>query len=128
MHRVVLATAILLLAPATALGVTTQQAQPPTISLSATNAPRCTVLPYSVQSRRHKVILRISNSTRASAKAVRHVRLRNVPAGNHHFGWCGKNDAGRPVKPGVWFWRIGATARVGAPVKWSQFRHVNLTA
>jgi hypothetical protein len=128
MHRFVLATAILLLAPATAMAVTTQPAQPPTISLSATGAPRCTILPYSLISKRHKVILRITHTASASARAVRHNRLRDVPAGSHHFGWCGKNDLGRAVKPGVYFWRIGATQKAGGAIGWSQFRHVNVTA
>jgi hypothetical protein len=130
MHRFVIATVVLLLAPATAaLAVTTQQAQPPTISLTASGGlPRCTKLPYTLLSARHKVILRISRSTRSGAKAVKHTRLKNVSAGNHHFGWCGKNDAGNPVKPATYFWRVGAVKSAGAPIKWSQFRHVNVKA
>ena len=129
MHRLILATAVLLLAPATALGVTTQPAQPPTISLTASGGvPRCTVLPYNVLSLRHKVILRITHSTAASAKAVKHKRLRDVKAGNHHFGWCGKNDLDKAVKPGTYFWRVGATAKAGAAIVWSRFRHVIVTA
>jgi flagellar hook assembly protein FlgD len=129
MHRFILATAVLLLAPATALAVTTQQAQPPTISLTASGGvPRCTKLPYTIKSLRHKVILRISRSTKSTARAVKHTRLRDVKAGKHTFGWCGKTDLGKPVKPGVYFWRVGATQKAGAPVKWSQFRHVNVKA
>jgi flagellar hook assembly protein FlgD len=129
MHRFIIATAVLLLAPATAFGVTTQQAQPPTISLTAAGGvPRCTKLPYSLQSARHKVILRITRSTGASAKAVKHTRLRDVKAGSHTFGWCGKTDVGKTVKPGVYFWRVGATQKAGATVAWSQFRHVNVKA
>jgi flagellar hook assembly protein FlgD len=129
MHRFIIATAILLLAPATALAVTTQQAQPPTISLSnAGGVPRCTTLPYNLKSARHKVILRISRSESNTAKAVKHTRLRDIKAGNHTFGWCGKTDAGKAVKPGVYFWRVGATQRAGEPVKWSVFRHVNVKA
>ena len=129
MHRFIIATAILLLAPATALAVTTQPAQPPTISLSgAGGVPKCTKLPYTLTSLRHKVILRISTSESSTAKAVKHTRLRDVKAGSHHFGWCGKNDAGNSVKPGVYFWRVGTTQKAGSPVKWSQFRHVNVKA
>jgi hypothetical protein len=128
MHRLILATAILLVAPATALAVTTGQAQPPTISLSGTGAPMCTKLPYHVSSLRHKIILRITRSTKASAKAVKHIRLRNVKAGNYHFNWCGHLDSGHPVTPGTFFWRVGATAAAGSPVVWSQFRHVTVTA
>lgn len=129
MHRFILATAVLLLAPATALAVTTEQAVPPTISLTASGGvPRCTKLPYTIKSLRHKVILRISRSTAAGAKAIKHTRLRDVKAGTHHFGWCGKNDLGKSVKPGVYYWRVGATQKAGSPVKWSQFRHVNVKA
>jgi flagellar hook assembly protein FlgD len=129
MHRFIIATAVLLLAPATALAVTTQQAQPPTISLTASGGiPRCTKLPYNIKSLRHKVILRISRSTAANAKAIKHTRLRDVKAGNHTFGWCGKTDLGNAVKPGVYFWRVGATQKAGSTVKWSQFRHVNVKA
>lgn len=129
MHRFIIATAVLLLAPATALAVTTQQAQPPTISLTASGgAPKCTKLPYTLTSLRHKVILRISKSEATGAKAVKHTRLRDVKAGAHTFGWCGKNDVGNPVKPGVYFWRVGTTQKAGSPVKWSQFRHVNVIA
>jgi hypothetical protein len=129
MHRFIIATAILLLAPATALAVTTQQAQPPTISLSmAGGVPRCTKLPFTLLSLRHKVILRISRSESNTAKAVKHTRLRDVKAGAHTFGWCGKTDLGKAVKPGVYFWRVGTTQKAGAAVTWSQFRHVNVTA
>lgn len=129
MHRFIIATAVLLLAPATALAVTTQQAQPPTISLTASGGvPRCTKLPYSLKSLRHKVILRISRSEASSAKAVKHSRLRDVKAGSHTFGWCGKNDAGKAVKPGVYYWRVGTTQKAGATVQWSVFRHVNVKA
>lgn len=129
MHRFIIATAILLLAPATALAVTTSQAQPPTISLtSAGGVARCTKLPYNLQSLRHKVILRIAKSESRTAKAVKHTRLRNVKAGNHTFGWCGKNDGGKAVTPGTYYWRVGATQKAGSAVKWSQFRHVNVTA
>jgi flagellar hook assembly protein FlgD len=129
MHRFIIATAILLLAPATALAVTTQPAQPPTISLTSSGGvPRCTKLPYNLTSLRHKVILRISTSESSSARAVKHTRLRDVKAGDHTFGWCGKTDAGKAVKPGVYFWRVGATQKAGSPVKWSQFRHVNVKA
>jgi hypothetical protein len=129
MHRFILATAVLLLAPATALAVTTQQAQPPTISLTAAGGvPRCTKLPYTLLSLRHKVILRISRSTAKSAKAVKHTRLRDVKAGSHFFGWCGKTDLGNAVKPGVYYWRVGTTQKAGSAVKWSHFRHVNVTA
>jgi hypothetical protein len=129
MHRFIIATAILLLAPATALAVTTQPAQPPTISLTSSGGvPRCTKLPYNLMSLRHKVILRISTSESSSARAVKHTRLRDVKAGDHTFGWCGKTDAGKAVKPGVYFWRVGATQKAGSPVKWSQFRHVNVKA
>ena len=66
MHRLILATAILLLAPATALAVTTSPAQPPTISITGPGVAQCTKLPYNLQSLRHKVILRITRSrTRA---------------------------------------------------------------
>lgn len=128
MHRLILATAILLVAPATALAVTTGQAQPPTISISGTGAPRCTKLPYNIRSLRHKVILRITRNTAASAKAVKHIRVRNVKGGNYTFNWCGHDDSTHPVKPGTYYWRVGATARAGAPVMWSQFRHVKVTA
>jgi flagellar hook assembly protein FlgD len=129
MHRFIIATAVLLLAPATALGVTTQPAQPPTISLSAAGGvPRCTKLPFNLVSSRHKVILRITRSEASSAKAVKHTRLRDVKAGSHSFGWCGKTDAGKAVKPGVYFWRVGGTQKAGSPVGWSTFRHVNVTA
>ena len=129
MHRFIIATAVLLLAPATALGVTTQPAQPPTISLSAAGGvPRCTSLPYNVLSLRHKVILRITHAAAASARAVKHKRLRAVKAGNHTFNWCGKNDLDKAVKPGTYFWRVGATAKAGAPIAWSRFRHVIVTA
>jgi hypothetical protein len=128
MYRLVLATAILLVAPATALAVTTGPAQPPTISLSGTGAPTCTKLPYSILSLRHKVILRITRTTAASAKAVKHTRLRDVKAGKHTFAWCGHDDATRPVNPGTYFWRVGATAKAGDPVVWSGFRHVIVTA
>jgi flagellar hook assembly protein FlgD len=128
MHRLIIATAVLLLVPATAFGVTTSPAQPPTISLTASGAPSCTKLPFALLSARHKVILRISHSESASASAVKHTRLRDVKAGNHTFGWCGKTDAGKAVKPGVYFWRVGATKSAGGTVKWSQFRHVNVTA
>ena len=128
MHRFIIATAALLLAPATALAVTTTPAQPPTISLTANAAPKCTKLPFRLLSARHKVILRISHSEAASAHAVKHTRLRDVKAGSHTFGWCGKTDAGKAVKPGVYFWRVGATKSAGGAVKWSQFRHVNVTA
>src|SRR5437764_275553 len=70
MHRFIIATAILLVFPATALAVTTQQAQPPTISISANGAPRCTKLPYVVLSLRHKVILRITERTNPRALRV----------------------------------------------------------
>jgi flagellar hook assembly protein FlgD len=129
MHRFIIATAVLLLAPATAFAVTTQPAQPPTISLTASGGvARCTKLPYNLKSLRHKVILRISRSESNAAKAVKHTRLRDVKAGNHTFGWCGKTDAGKAVKPGVYFWRVGATQKAGSSVKWSQFRHVNVKA
>jgi flagellar hook assembly protein FlgD len=128
MHRFIIATAVLLVFPATALAVTTQQAQPPTISISANGAPRCTKLPFFILSKRHKVILRISRTEGASAKAIKHTRLRDVAAGHHTFGWCGKTDFGKTVKPGEYFWRVGATAKAGAPVAWSQFRHVNVKA
>ncbi len=129
MHRFIIATAAFLIFPATALAVTTQQAQPPTISLTgAGGASTCTKLPYFILSARHKVILRISRTESATAPAIKHTRLRDVKAGHHTFGWCGKTDAGKPVKPGEYFWRVGATARAGAPVGWSQFRHVNVTA
>ena len=129
MHRFIIATAVLLLAPATALGVTTQPAQPPTISLSAAGGvPRCTKLPYRLLSARHKVILRITRSEAASAPAVKHTRLRDVKAGSHTFGWCGKTDVGKTVKTGVYFWRVGATQKAGGTVGWSSFRHVNVTA
>src|SRR6476660_3301224 len=109
MHRFIIATAVLLLFPATALAVTTTPAQPPTISLTANAAPRCTKLPFRLLAARHKVILRISHSQSATAHAVKHTRLRNVKAGSHTFGWCGKTDAGKAVKTGVYFWRVGAT-------------------
>ncbi len=129
MHRFIIATAILLLAPATALAVTTQPAQPPTISLTAAGGvPRCTKLPYQLLSLRHKVILRITRSEAASAKAIKHTRLRDVKAGSHTFGWCGKTDAAKAVKPGVYFWRVGTTQKAGGTVMWSQFRHVNVKA
>src|SRR5262245_12813947 len=128
MHRFIIATAVFLVFPATALAVTTQQAQPPTISGSASGAPRCTKLLDSVQSLRHNVSLRISRTVGASAKGITHTRLRDVKAGSHAFGWCGKTDFGKTVKPGVYFWRVGATAKAGAPVVWSQFRHVNVKA
>jgi flagellar hook assembly protein FlgD len=128
MHRFIIATAMLLVAPATALAVTTTPAQPPTISLTANGAPRCTKLPFALLSARHKVILRITHTESASARAVKHTRLRAVKAGSHTFGWCGKTDAGKPVKPGTYFWRIGATQKAGGTVGWSQFRHVNVTA
>jgi hypothetical protein len=129
MHRFIIATAILLLAPATALGVTTQRAVPPIISLSsAGGVPRCTTLPYSLVSKRHKVILRITRTQSASAKAVKHIRLRDVKAGAHSFNWCGKTDLKKPVKPGVYFWRVGATQKAGAAIGWSVFRHVKVTA
>ncbi len=129
MHRFIIATAVLLLVPATALAVTTQPAQPPTISLTASGGvPRCTKLPYSLKSLRHKVILRIARSEKRAAKAVKHARLRNVKAGTHTFGWCGKNDVGKAVKPGVYYWRVGTTQKAGAAVKWSAFRHVNVKA
>lgn len=126
MHRFIIATAVLLVAPATALGVTTTPAQPPTISLTA--APTCTKLPFALLSARHKVILRVTHTESASARAVKHTRLRDVKAGSHTFGWCGKNDAGKAVKPGTYFWRIGATQKAGSAVAWSRFRHVNVTA
>ena len=128
MHRFIIATVMLLVAPATAFAVTTTPAQPPTISLTAAGAPRCTKLPYALLSLRHKVILRITHTESATARAVKHTRLRDVKAGNHTFGWCGKTDAGKAVKPGVYFWRVGATKSAGGAVKWSQFRHVNVTA
>jgi flagellar hook assembly protein FlgD len=129
MPRFIIATAVLLAFPATALAVTSQQAQPPTISLTgAGGAAICTKLPYFIVSARHKVILRISRTESATAKAIKHTRLRDVKAGHHTFGWCGKTDAGKPVKPGEFFWRVGATAKAGAAVGWSQFRHVNVTA
>jgi flagellar hook assembly protein FlgD len=128
MHRFIIATAVLLLAPATALAVTTGQAQPVKISISGTGAPKCTKLPYNVLSVRHKVILRITRSTKASAKAVKHIRLRNVPAGNHDFTWCGHDDITHQVKPGTYYWRVGATAKAGSTVVWSVFRHVIVTA
>jgi hypothetical protein len=128
MSRLILATAILLVAPATALAVTTGPAQPPTISISGTGAPKCTKLPYSILSLRHKVILRITRSTAASAKAVKHVRLRDVKAGKHTFAWCGHDDITHQVKAGTYFWRVGATAKAGDPVVWSGFRHVIVTA
>jgi hypothetical protein len=129
MHRFIIATAIFLVAPATAFAVTTQPAQPPTISLSgAGGVPTCTKLPYTLLRLRHKVILRISRSELSTAKAVKHTRLRDVKAGNHTFGWCGKTDLGKPVKAGVYFWRVGTTQKAGSPVKWSQFRHVNVKA
>jgi hypothetical protein len=128
MSRLILATAILLVAPATALAVTTGPAQPPTISISGTGAPKCTKLPYSILSLRHKVILRITRSTAAAAKAVKHVRLRDVKAGKHTFAWCGRDDVTHQVKAGTYFWRVGATAKAGDPVVWSGFRHVIVTA
>ena len=129
MHRFIIATAILLLAPATALAVVTQQAQPPTISLSgAGGVPKCTKLPYTNFKLAHKVILRITRSEASTAKAVKHTRLRDVAAGNHHFGWCGGNDAGRRVKPATYFWRVGTTRSAGGSVLWSKFRHVNVQA
>lgn len=126
MYRIILATAILLVAPATALAVTTGPAQPPNISVSGTGAPRCTKLPYNVLTVHHKVILRITRKTTPSAKAVKHIRLRNVKPGNHIFNWCGRDDITHQVKPGTYFWRVGATAKAGSPVVWSQFRHVNV--
>ena len=84
--------------------------------------------PFSIRSLRHKVILRIARTTAASAKAVKHIRLRNVKGGNYTFSWCGHDDATHPVKPGTYYWRVGATAKAGAPVMWSQFRHVLVTA
>jgi hypothetical protein len=128
MHRLILATAILLVAPATALAVTTGQAQPTTISISGTGAPKCTKLPYNILSLRHKVILRITRSTAASAKAVKHIRLRNVKGGNYHFDWCGHDDITHQVKPGTYYWRVGTTANAGAAVIWSQYRHVIVKA
>jgi hypothetical protein len=129
MHRFIIATAVLLLAPATALGVTTQKAQPPIISLTAAGGvPRCTKLPYSLLSARHKVILRITHKQSASAKAVKHTRLRDVKAGSHTFAWCGKTDLKKPVKPGVYYWRVGATQKAGGTVGWSTFRHLKVTA
>ena len=128
MYRLILATAILLVVPATALAVTTRPAQPPTISISGTGAPKCTKLPYTIQSVRHKVILRITRSTAASAKAVKHFRLRNVKAGKYTLNWCGHDDVTHQVKPGTYFWRVGATAKAGAPIVWSGFRHVIVTA
>jgi hypothetical protein len=128
MYRLILATAILLVVPATALAVTTRPAQPPTISISGTGAPKCTKLPFIIQSLRHKVILRITRTTAASAKAVKHVRLRNVKRGVYNLDWCGHDDVTHQVTPGTYFWRVGATAKAGAPVVWSGFRHVNVTA
>jgi hypothetical protein len=129
MHRFIIATAVLLLAPATALGVTTQQAVPPIISLTAAGGvPRCTKLPYSLRSARHKVILRITHKQSAAAKAVKHIRLRDVKAGGHTFNWCGKTDLKKPVKPGVYYWRVGATQKAGGTVGWSVFRHLKVTA
>jgi hypothetical protein len=128
MHRLIIATAVLLAFPATALAVNTQKAQPQTISVTANGAPRCTTLPYSIQSTRHKVILRISHKKPLTAKAVKHARLRDVGPGSHHFGWCGKTDFAKTVKPGVYWWRVGATAKAGAPVAWSIARHINVTA
>jgi hypothetical protein len=128
MYRLILATAILLVVPATALAVTTGPAQPPTISISGTGAPKCTKLPFTIRSLRHKVILRITRSTAASAKAVKHFRLRNVKAGTYTLTWCGHDDATHPVTPGTYFWRVGATAKAGAPIVWSGFRHVIVTA
>lgn len=128
MHRFIIATAVLLVFPATALAVTTQQAQPPTISISANGAPRCTKLPFFLVSARHKVILRITRTEGTGAKAFKHTRLRDVKAGSHTFGWCGKTDFGRTVKPGEYFWRVGATQKAGAAIGWSQFRHVNVKA
>jgi hypothetical protein len=128
MHRFIIASVVLLVAPATALAVTTTPAQPPTISLTASGAPRCTKLPFALLSLRHKVILRITHTESATARAVKHTRLRDVKAGNHTFGWCGKTDGGTAVKPGTFFWRVGTTQKAGATVAWSQFRHVNVTA
>ena len=128
MHRFIIATAVLLAFPATALAVTTQTAQPQTISVSANGAPRCTKLPYFLLSARHKVILRISHKKALTAKAVKHVRVRDVKAGQHHFGWCGKTDFGKTVKPGIYWWRVGATAKAGGTVGWSKVRHINVTA
>jgi flagellar hook assembly protein FlgD len=128
MHRFIIATAVLLAFPATAFGVTTQTAQPQTISVSANGAPRCTTLPYFILSKRHKVILRISHTKLPGAKAVKHIRLRDVKAGHHHFGWCGKTDFGKAVKPGIYWWRVGATAKAGGTVGWSVYRHINVTA
>ena len=64
MHRFIIATVMLLVAPATAFAVTTTPAQPPTISLTAAGAPRCTKLPYALLSLRHKVILRRLSTSR----------------------------------------------------------------
>jgi hypothetical protein len=128
MHRIILAAAVLLAVPATALAVTTAPPQPPTISESSNGAPRCTHLPYTLTSSRHKVILRITHFKLASAKAVKHTRVRNVRAGNHSFGWCGRDDVAHLVKPGTYYWRIGAVQKAGSPVRWSRFRHVTVTA
>ena len=40
----------------------------------------------------------------------------------------GKTDFGKTVKPGIYWWRVGATAKAGAPVAWSTARHINVTA
>ena len=58
----------------------------------------------------------------------KHARLRDVKPGSHNFGWCGKTDFGKTVKPGIYWWRVGATAKAGAPVAWSIARHINVTA
>ena len=59
------------------------------------------------------MILRITHNESATARAVKHTRLRDVKAGNHTFGWCGKTDGGKAVKPGTYFWRVGTTQKAG---------------
>ena len=57
MHRFIIATAVLLLAPATALAVVTQQAQPPTIAFRRRRSAEMPKLPYTNFKLALKVIL-----------------------------------------------------------------------
>ena len=51
-----------------------------------------------------------------------------MKAGQPHLRLVRQDDGSKPVTPGTYYWRVGATQKAGSAVKWSQFRHVNVTA
>ena len=52
-----------------------------------------------------------------AGRAVRRLAPREVPAGRHEIYWNGRDDAGRPVRDGIYFVRVQANDNLQATTK-----------